>query len=120
MPAYPKVIWHGTVSFVSSFLEPDTRRNKTRILLPNPNGKLQPNMFATIKVTVNQPSRPVIPLSAVLMNNETTSVYVEVAPWVYKRREVTLGTEDGEHVRVLSGLNPGERVVVCGGVFIND
>lgn len=120
MPAYPKQVLHGKISFLSSFLERDTRRNKARIVLPNPNGKLQINMFATVKVNVNEPNQVMIPISSILMNNDTTSVYVEVAPWVCQRREVQLGTEDGEQVRVISGLNIGERVVVCGGVFIND
>ena len=39
LPAYPKQVLHGKISFVNSFLEPDTRRNKTRIAFSNPNGK---------------------------------------------------------------------------------
>ncbi|MDP3706362.1 MAG: efflux RND transporter periplasmic adaptor subunit [Legionellaceae bacterium] len=120
LPAFPHQTWHGNISFVNSFLEPDTRTNKTRIVLPNPSGKIQPNMFANVKVNVKQPSQVMIPISSVLMNNDTTSVYVEVSPWICERRDVQLGAEDGEHVRVLSGLRAGERVVVCGGVFIND
>ena len=120
MPAYPKQVLHGKIAFVNSFLEPDTRRNKTRMVFPNPNGKLQPNMFATVKITVSQPNRVMIPLSAILMNNDTTSVYVETSPWCFESREVQLGSEDGERVRVLSGLTPGERIVELGGIFIND
>ena len=120
MPAYPKQVLHGKISFVSSFLEPDTRRNKTRMLFANPNGKLQPNMFATINITVAQPNRVMIPLSAVLMNNDTTSVYVETSPWCFESKAVQLGTEDGERVRVLSGLTAGDRIVELGGIFIND
>ncbi len=120
LPAYPKQVLHGKISFVNSFLEPDTRRNKTRIAFPNPNGKLQPNMFATVKVAVLQPHLIMIPISSILMNDDTTSVYVETSPWVFKRREVQLGSEDGTDIRVLSGLHAGERIVICGGIFIND
>ncbi len=120
MLAYPKEHLHGKISFVSSFLEPDTHRNKTRIVFANPNGKLQPNMFATIHITVSKPNQIMIPLSAVLMNNDTTSVYVETSPWCFESRAVQLGSEDGELVRVLSGLTPGERIVEMGGIFIND
>lgn len=120
LPAYPKKIFHGKVNFVNAFLEPDTRRNKTRIVLSNPNGKLQPNMFATVDIRIKQTPQIIIPISAVVMNNDTTSVYVESSPWICERREIELGYQDGEHVRVISGLKAGERIVTCGGMFIND
>jgi cobalt-zinc-cadmium efflux system membrane fusion protein len=120
MPAYPHEILHGKITFVNSFLEPDTRRNKTRIKFANPHGKLQPNMFATVNINVPQPHSIMIPTSALLMNDDTVSVYVEVKPWLFEQRSVQLGTEDGGNVRVLTGLQPGERIVTAGGVFIND
>ena len=118
--AYPEKILHGTILFVSAYLDPDTRRNNTRIALPNPDGKLQLNMFATVKIAIPQPSQVFIPVSSILMNNDTTSVYVEVKPWTFERRDVELGTEDKENIRVLAGLREGERIVTAGGVFVND
>jgi cobalt-zinc-cadmium efflux system membrane fusion protein len=120
LPAYPDQELHAKITFVNSFLEPDTRRNKTRIAFPNPNGKLQPNMFASVHVEVQQPNLIMIPISALLMNNDTVSVFVESSPWTFVRREIQLGLEDGENVRVLAGLTEGERVATSGGVFIND
>ena len=120
LPAYPNLVWHGKVAFVNAFLDPDTRRNQTRIAMPNPGGKLQPNMYATVRVSVPQSHFVMIPISAVLMNDDTTSVYVETAPWTFQRRVVQLGAEDGHDVRVVSGLKPGERIAASGGIFIND
>lgn len=120
LAAYPKRILYGKVSFVSSFLDPDTYRNQTRIVFANLDGKLQPNMFATVNISLPQPSHIIIPISAILMNDDTTSVYVESSPWVFERRDVVLGDEDGLNVRVLSGLAIGERVVTAGGIFVND
>ena len=120
LPAYPKQILHGKITFVNSFLEADTRRNKTRIAFSNPEGKLQPNMFATVKIALPQPLHVFIPISAILMNNDSTSVYVEIKPWTFVRRQVELGTEDQDNVRVLSGLKAGERIAIAGGVLVND
>jgi len=120
LPAYPQQVFEGKVSFVNSFLEPDTRSTKTRIQLLNPRRKLKPNMFAMVNINIPQPDQVMIPLSSILMSNESTSVYVETKPWTCQRREVELGMEDGDQVRVLSGLKAGERIVTCGGVFIND
>ena len=120
LPAYPQQILHSKVSFVSAFLEPDTRRNNTRIAFHNPNGKLQPNMYATVKIALNEPDQVIVPISSILMNNDTTSVFVETTPWTFVRRDVELGLEDDKSVRVISGLTAGERVVTSGGVLMND
>jgi cobalt-zinc-cadmium efflux system membrane fusion protein len=47
-------------------------------------------------------------------------VLVEVAAWTFERRSVELGSEDAQGVRVLSGLQRGQRVIVRGGVLLND
>ena len=120
LSAYPKRRLLGKVSFVSTFLDADTRRNKTRIVFQNPDGNLKPNMFATVKIAIPQSKKVVIPISSILMNDDTTSVFIEKKPWVFERRAVKLGAEDGELVRVLSGVSPGERIVTCGGIFVND
>lgn len=120
LSAYPLQDFRGKITFINALLDPDTRRNKTRIALSNPDGKLQPNMYATIKVAVPQPKSIFIPISALFMNNDTTSVYVETTPWTFKRKRVQLGAEDNNIIRVISGLKADDRIVVNGGIFIND
>ncbi|MDR3454571.1 MAG: efflux RND transporter periplasmic adaptor subunit [Rhodoferax sp.] len=118
--AYPGQKFHGVVRFVGALLEPDTHRNKTRIRFANPDGKLKPNMYASVSIAVPQSTQVVVPTSALLMNNDSTTVFVEVAPWTFMRRVVELGREDGDNVRILSGLAAGDRIVVRGGVLLND
>jgi len=120
LEAYPNQVWQGKISFVSNVLDPATRANATSISFDNPDGKLQPNMFAKVSVEIPQKEQIIVPLSAILMNNDTTSVYVETAPWTFVSRAVELGTEDENQVRILSGLKAGDRIVVSGGIFIND
>src|SRR5471030_1634532 len=83
-------------------------------------GKLKPNMYASVTLMLPQAAQVSVPASALLMNNDSSTVFVEVAPWTYQRRSVELGAEDGDNVRVVSGLNAGERVVTRGGVLLND
>ena len=120
LPAFPGKKWKGSVSFVSAVLEPDTHRNKTRISFANPDGKLKPNMYATVDVAVPQPSTVTVPTSALLMNNDSVTVFVETAPWTFERRAVELGREDNDTVRIVSGLSGNERIVIKGGVLLND
>jgi cobalt-zinc-cadmium efflux system membrane fusion protein len=120
LAAYPGEILHGKVQFVDAVLAADTRRDRVRIAFANSDGKLKPNMFATATFLLPQPRQVFVPLSAILMNNDSTTVLVEVTPWAFERREVELGLEEGSAVRILNGLKPGERVVTRGGVLLND
>jgi cobalt-zinc-cadmium efflux system membrane fusion protein len=69
---------------------------------------------------VPQPQALLVPQSALLMNNDSVTVLVEVSPWVFVRRAVELGQDIGDDARITKGLQPGERIVVAGGVLIND
>jgi cobalt-zinc-cadmium efflux system membrane fusion protein len=123
LAAYPGQVIHGRVSEIDALLQPDTRRQKVRIWLDNADGRLLPNMYATVTFQL-APSAgrdgAFVPQSALLMNNDTISVFVEVRPWVFQRRVVRLGDETDTDARVLSGVTPGERVIVRGGVLLND
>jgi cobalt-zinc-cadmium efflux system membrane fusion protein len=111
---------HARVSEVNAVVEPDTRRQKVRMALANPGWRLMPNMYATVRLTEPSAGGVYVPQSALLMNNDVTSVLVEVRPWVFQRRPVKIGDETEVAARVLSGLAPGDRVVVRGGVLLND
>jgi cobalt-zinc-cadmium efflux system membrane fusion protein len=120
LPAYPNAVFHGTVSFVSPLLQSDTRRDMVRAAFANADGKLKPNMYANVSIDVPQPAQMFVPESALLMNNDNTSVFVEVAPWTFERRTVDLSYDEADGTRVLKGLKAGDRVVVRGGVLLND
>lgn len=123
LAAYPGQVMQGRVSEVDDLVQPDTRRQKVRIELNDADARLLPNMYATVTFAVPPPpggSGVFVPQSALLMNNDAISVMVEVRPWVFQRRLVTLGDETDAAARVLRGLSPGERIVVAGGVLLND
>jgi cobalt-zinc-cadmium efflux system membrane fusion protein len=120
LAAYPNKILHGKVLFVSDVIEPDTRRNKVRIEFANADHALKPNMFATVIVSGAARTRIMLPSSALLMNNDRTTVFVAVAPWTFERRAVDPELQEGTSVAIRSGVNAGEQVVVKGGILLND
>ena len=120
LAAYPGRSFSGKVAFVSAVLDADSRRARARIVFANPEGLFKPNMYATAVLGVPQARQPQVPASALLMNNDSVSVFVEAAPWTFVRRAVEPGREDGDNVRIRNGLAAGERVVVRGGVLLND
>ena len=120
LAAYTERVLHGKVLFVSDVIEPDSRRNKLRIAFANADHDLKPNMFATVTLFGTPRTRIVLPSSALLMNNDRTSVFVAVAPWTFERRTVDPELEEGTSVAVRSGVNAGDQVVVKGAILLND
>jgi cobalt-zinc-cadmium efflux system membrane fusion protein len=118
--AYPDRVLRGKVLFVSDVIEPDSRRNKIRIAFTNTDYSLKPNMFATVTLAGSERSQVVLPSSALLMNNDRTSVFVATAPWTFERRTVDPQLDEGSSVAIRSGVEAGEQVVVKGGILLND
>jgi cobalt-zinc-cadmium efflux system membrane fusion protein len=118
--AYPDRVLHGKVLFVSDVIESDSHRNKIRIAFANGDYALKPNMFATVILEGAEHSEVVLPSSALLMNNDRTSVFVATAPWTFERRTVDPQLEEGPSVALRSGVTAGEQVVVKGGILLND
>jgi len=119
-PAYPGETLHGSVAFLSDVIESDTRRCKVRMVFQNREAKLKPNMFANASFSVPQRSAVFVPNSSLLMNNDSTVVFIEVEPWTFVRRPVVPGYGEGDGARIPQGLSPGDRIIVKGGVLLND
>jgi cobalt-zinc-cadmium efflux system membrane fusion protein len=77
-------------------------------------------MFATATLLVPRGRAVRVPQSALVMINDSLTVYVEVAPWHFERRSIEAGAEDEQGVRVLRGLEAGQRIIVRGAVLLND
>ena len=118
--AYPGEVFAGKALFVSDVLDPDTRRTKVRIAFENPDVRLKPNMFADATFLAPRQTMQVVPTQALVLKNETDRVFVEVAPWTFEARPVEVDFQQGDQAVVEHGLNAGERIVVKGGVLLND
>jgi membrane fusion protein, heavy metal efflux system len=118
--AYPDETFAGKVLFISDVLDPDTRRTKIRIAFENPDMKLKPNMFADATFLAPRHVEQVVPTQALVLKNETDRVFVEVSPWTFEARPVEVGFQQGDQAVVEHGLKAGERIVVKGGVLLND
>lgn len=78
-------------------------------------GNVMPGAFADVWLkSAAIPNALVVPVSALIEEQGTYSVYVQVEGEAVEKRVVTLGANDGLIVQVLSGVNSGERVVSKG------
>ena len=71
-------------------------------------------MFGSIHHIESTAKIPVIPAAAVVHSGDRTIVFVERAPGHFERTTRHLGKPAGTSVRVLSGLETGESIVVDG------
>jgi cobalt-zinc-cadmium efflux system membrane fusion protein len=118
--AYPSDVFKGEVLFVSDILDADTRRTKVRIAFQNPDIRLKPNMFANVSFFTPKRTMPVVPTMSLVLKDDTDQVFVEVEPWIFEARPVEIGFQQGDVSIVESGLKAGDRIVVKGGVLLND
>jgi membrane fusion protein, heavy metal efflux system len=119
-PAYPGEVLKSKVLFVSNVLDPDTRRTKVRISLDNPHTRFKPGMFANVTFFSPKQMVPIVPTTAVVLREEKNQVFVEVAPWTFEGHRVDIGFQQGGEVAIRDGVAAGDRIVVRGGVLIND
>jgi cobalt-zinc-cadmium efflux system membrane fusion protein len=120
LASYPERVLQGKVLFLSDVIDSDSHRGKIRIAFANRDYALKPNMFASVVLSGGARSLVVLPSSALLMNNDRTSVFVATAPWTFERRNVDAQLEEGSSVAIRSGVSAGEQVLVKGAILLND
>ena len=91
-----------------------------RATLPNPDGALKPEMFADFALDAGPAAQGLgVPGSAVIYEGDTARVWVAGPGRALGLRQIRAGRTQGGEVQVLSGLQPGERVVTSGAIFID-
>lgn len=118
--AYGGREFEGQVTYIGDLLDPDTRTVPVRVAIDNQEGLFKPGMFARVSFSGPAQQALLVPVTALVQSGLYTRVYVEQAPLHYESRIVEVGGRMGDRVEVLSGLAAGERIVVKGGVLLND
>jgi Cu(I)/Ag(I) efflux system membrane fusion protein len=117
--AYPGELFHGVAQYVYPYLEPETRTVKVRFELPNPKGRLKPQMYATVQLRVDLGQRLAVPSTAVLETGLRQLVFVDRGGGIFEPREVRLGQKAQDWVEVLDGVKEGERVATSANFLID-
>ena len=116
--AFPGTTFSGRVIFINTVVDPDSRTVKVRTEVPNPDGRLKPEMFANIEIVTDVKGAAIsIPQSAVLDDNGKNIVFVADGN-TYTQRQVQLGIKNGDRVEIIDGLNSGDKVVTKGNYLL--
>ena len=128
--AVPDRTFRGQITRVAPSADPSSRVFEVEVTIPNQDGALKSGMIAALEVDHRGAAAPttgrLVPLNAVVRppgQAEGYAVYVVEGPTGKQHarlRRVELGDVSGNLIRVTSGLQGGERVIVRGATLAVD
>ena len=119
--ALPDRMFKARITAIGAASDAATRRVVVRSEIPNPDGALKAEMFATFKIaTGDGNAAPAVPAEALIRECDVATVWVEEEPRVFRRRAVKIGLEQDGQVQIREGVNVGERVVARGAIFVDN
>jgi RND family efflux transporter MFP subunit len=117
--SYPGQSFSGKVTSITPSADPKTHTFTMNVGPDDSGGKLKPGMFATVTISTDQPDTIMVPMAALNQVNGKDVVFV-VADNKVQMRQVVVGSIGSSNVAIVSGVKPGEQVVVAGAAGLND
>jgi cobalt-zinc-cadmium efflux system membrane fusion protein len=116
---HPNRVYEGKVDWVSGMLDPNTRTAKVRCTFDNASHDLRPQMYATVRVSVDERRALAIPREAVQRLGDYKLVFVQLGEEdghvAFERLPVDIDERaSSQWLEVKHGLEAGQRVVVAG------
>jgi RND family efflux transporter MFP subunit len=117
--AFPDQVFAGEVANINPLVDDQTRTARVTVLVPNPQGRVLPGMYARVEVEAQRiPDRTLVPRSAILERDRRAMLFVYEngrAKWRY----VTTGMENEHFVEIREHpetdmVQPGEVVLTAG------
>ena len=113
--AYPQEKFAGEVYFIAPQVDPATRTALVRAYVANPQHRLKPGMFANLDLALRvRENAIVIPEPALMPLGDRITVLIVDKELTAQIRPVKVGMRIAGQVEILSGLQPGDLVVVEG------
>ena len=115
LDAYGDEIFTGKVNIIYPTIDPSTRTFIVELTIANADEKVRPGMYARVTMNYGTAKHVVVPDRAVqkLIGSGDRYVYV-VKDGKAEYRKVELGQRLDKEYEIISGINPGETVVVAG------
>lgn len=115
----PSERFTGEIDWISPQLDAEARTVRIRAIVDNPRGLLRAGMFATATIATGNAGqtmqRALVPVDAVQQVGEREGVFVPGDEAnAFRFTAVQTGAESAGEVEIVSGLAPGDRLVVRG------
>lgn len=117
--AWPDHPFPGRIGKLGDALDPATRTVKVRVDMPNPAGRLKPEMYATAEIEIGGSESAVfVPQEATQEVRGQTVVFVRTAANRFEVRPIEAGRTLGDALEVRRGLRGGETVASRGAFLL--
>jgi Cu(I)/Ag(I) efflux system membrane fusion protein len=116
---FPGQEFSPVIDFIYPTLSAESRTARARFTLPNPQGKLKPQMYGQVELKINLGRRLAVPGDAVIDTGPRQIVYVDKGEGNFEPREVTAGLRAEKWVEIIKGLKPGEKVAASANFLID-
>ena len=114
----PAISAAGTVSYVGPTLDVDTRTTYARAVLANGDRRWQPGRLVTAVVVLERVTVPVaVPEDAIVRMGTGAAVF-RADSTGFEVQPVVVGRSDGTTTEIVSGLEPGARIVSRNAVLL--
>ena len=110
----------GKLIYVGQTVNPDTRTVLVRTELDNKHGRLKPSMLASMLIQSAPVKRVVVPITAVVRQDDADFIFIEESENNFRLTEVKLAAEQNGQRVVLEGIKPGMRIVSDGAFHLNN
>lgn len=115
LDAYEGEAFYGKVTIVYPTIDVNTHTFPVEVTISNPGQKVRPGMFARATVNFGDKNHVLVPDEALVKQIGAGDRYV----YVYKGGKVSynkveLGKHIGTQYEIISGVNPGDEVVIAG------
>lgn len=118
VPALPGEKFTASVEYVADFIDPQTRMVRARAALDNRERKLKSEMYVIAEVAVPPSKALRVPGIGLFLLDDHYYAFVEEAPGRFVRRPVRAEEATLGFMRVLEGIEPGEKVVADGALLL--
>jgi Cu(I)/Ag(I) efflux system membrane fusion protein len=109
----------GKIEFINPELSDVSKVDLIRISIPNPQELIKPGMLAYISIGGTGNRSLAIPASAVLTDGKGSKVWVRNTDGSFSPKMIKTGSGNHTYLPIVSGLNPGDRVVTQGAYLLN-
>ena len=110
----------GKLIYVGQTVNPESRTVLVRTELDNTSGRLKPSMLASMLIESTPTKRVVVPITAIVREQDTDYVFIEEKPGSFRLKPVRLSSEHNGQRVVLDGLSQGMRIVSDGAFHLNN
>ncbi len=116
---FPGREFSSRIDYIYPTLAGDTRTGRVRFTIPNPEGRLKPQMYTNVEVKIDLGKKLAVPDDAVIDTGTRQVVYVDKGEGYFEPREVMLGLRAEGYREVLMGLKAGEKVVASAAFLVD-